>query len=271
MTIRASGLFYALLAGAAFLAGLLILVLLLFNARLLVELGLAGKLYYLVLVPLGLAAAAFLFGILKSYASYKGKVLGGALELGGPVIAFLLVLILGFWLVPDPSGFSVTLYVTVGEGSSAEPLSRGKIMLRLRGDPRTESISPQGTAHFNGIPATLRGQKVGVQLLDASGYETTQKEITLDREDLSLVVHPKTAEFVGYVRTDVRAPIRSARVSVAGQGVSTDDNGYFKLTITDMKPEQSATLQVSAPGFGPKSYQVTRGGAEIIVLLSRTE
>src|SRR5580693_6830864 len=69
------------------------------NADLLGRLGLTGNLYYLVLLPMGLAAAVFLFGVLRSYARYSGKQLGGMLELSGPIVAFVLVVILGFVLV----------------------------------------------------------------------------------------------------------------------------------------------------------------------------
>src|ERR1700733_9699639 len=83
---------YAVLSLGGFLCALLLIVLLLRNAEKLVALGLTGNLYYLVLVPLGLSVAAFLFGALRSYARYRGKQFGGVLELGGPVVAFVLVL-----------------------------------------------------------------------------------------------------------------------------------------------------------------------------------
>ena len=53
--------------------------------------------------------------------AYRGEVLGGVLELGGPVVAFFLVLILGFWLVPNPTAFAVTVYVQ--EVLAAMPVS----------------------------------------------------------------------------------------------------------------------------------------------------
>jgi hypothetical protein len=43
------------------------------DAQLLVSLGLTGKSYYILLLALGLAAAAFLFGALQYYAGYKGR------------------------------------------------------------------------------------------------------------------------------------------------------------------------------------------------------
>jgi hypothetical protein len=52
------------------------------KADLLGRLGLTGNLFYIVLLPMGLAAAGSLFGVVRSYARYSGKQLGGMLELG---------------------------------------------------------------------------------------------------------------------------------------------------------------------------------------------
>ena len=56
-----------------------------------------GLLYYIVLLTLGAASAAFLFGVFRSYSQYTGKVIGGNLELGGPVVVFVLVVVGGFY------------------------------------------------------------------------------------------------------------------------------------------------------------------------------
>jgi hypothetical protein len=123
----------------------LILVLMLGTAEKLVRLGLVGNLYYVVLVPLGLSVAAFLFGVLRSYAVYTGKVAGGNLELGGPIVGFLLVVILGFVLVPDPSPFAVTVFVHGDSGKQDLVLrNRGAVLLDLGGDRRRELIGDRG-------------------------------------------------------------------------------------------------------------------------------
>jgi len=57
---------YAILSLGSFLCGLVIIALLLWKADKLVALGLVGNLYYIALLPLGLSAAAFLFGALRS-------------------------------------------------------------------------------------------------------------------------------------------------------------------------------------------------------------
>ena len=74
---------YGVISLISFLCGVVLLGLMILNADLLGRLGLTGNLYYLVLLPMGLAAAGFLFGVLRSYSRYSGKQLGGMLELGG--------------------------------------------------------------------------------------------------------------------------------------------------------------------------------------------
>jgi hypothetical protein len=92
--------FYAVIALISFLCGVSIFGLMIWKADILDRLGLTGNLFYVVLLPMGLAVAGFLFGVLRSYALYSGKKLGRRLELSGPVVAFLLVVILVLAIKP---------------------------------------------------------------------------------------------------------------------------------------------------------------------------
>jgi hypothetical protein len=179
---------YAGLAGGAIVVAVVMLVFMLRSAETLVRLGLVGNLYYLVLVPLGLAVAAFLFGTLKSHAAYTGRVMGGAIELGGPIVGFLLVVMLGFWLVPNPSAFALTVFVHGIKGRQDLVLrNQGAVLLDLGGDRRREAIGDRGQAYFAGIPPSFRGQAIRVAL-DAEGYESTtpDRDVRLDSESLYL-------------------------------------------------------------------------------------
>src|SRR6266705_5484336 len=103
---------YALIALASFLCGIGVLGLMLWKAEALTKLGLIGNLYYVVLLPLGLCAAVFLFGVVRSFARYKGAQYGGTLELSGPIVAFVLVVAGGFVLMSRPtSALPLTVYV----------------------------------------------------------------------------------------------------------------------------------------------------------------
>ena len=157
---------FALLSAISFLFGVGLLLLLLWNAERLVSLGLVGNLYYIVLLPLGLATAGFLFGVLRSYARYTGKQFGGTLELGGPIVGFALVVIGGFYLPkPAAESFDVTVLVRGEKGSHDLVLrNSGMVWMTLGADRRNEKIGDKGQADFKNIPARFRGQEVAISV-----------------------------------------------------------------------------------------------------------
>lgn len=59
-----------------------------------------NQVYYVVLFPSAIACAVALFGAVRSYARLTARQPGVALELGGPVVLFVLILWGGFKLVP---------------------------------------------------------------------------------------------------------------------------------------------------------------------------
>ncbi len=149
----------------------------LWNAERLVGLGLVGKVYYVVLIPLGLAVAAVLFGVLRSYAIYTGNHIGGTLDLGGPIVGFFLVVVLGFYLTKPPSeGFSVTVFVH-GEAGQHDLVLRnsGDVWITLDGDLRQEKIGEKGQAEFKNLPASFRGQAVAISV-KADGFEMSNPQ-----------------------------------------------------------------------------------------------
>ena len=57
--------------------------------------AIGAPVYFFLLVLVGLIAAGFLFGALRSHARYSGKVYNGTLELSGPVVVMVAVILLG--------------------------------------------------------------------------------------------------------------------------------------------------------------------------------
>ena len=199
------------------------------------EIGSIGRAYYLLLVPLGLGAASFLFGAMRSYATYKGRHFGGYLELGGPVVAAALVVLGGFWLVPTEETFSVTIRVH-GPGGIQDFIETGRVFVDLGRDRRWVDISAQGEAELKEIPARFKGEAaiIGVEV---TGFTTQDEEkrytlsdeviyVELDKEPLILggrVVEVGTGE-----------PVEGARIVVLGphQGESvSDSNGAFRFQV----------------------------------------
>ena len=119
--------------------------------------GLTGKLYYVILLPMGLAASGFLFGVLRSYARYRGKQLGGMLVFGGPIVAFAMVVIGRSFSLQTSLPFR-SPFTSIGEAGPQEIVLRnsGRVVMDLGGDRRSEPIGENGQAFFPAIPHCVR-------------------------------------------------------------------------------------------------------------------
>ena len=91
--------------------GLALFAVYIWKAEKLVALGLAGSVYYLVLVLFAVSVAVILFGALRTYADYSGRYFGGVLKMSGPIVGVLVLVVLGFVLPPPSSNFPLTVYV----------------------------------------------------------------------------------------------------------------------------------------------------------------
>ena len=261
---------YALIALASFLCGIGVLGLMLWKAEALTKLGLIGNLYYVVLLPLGLCAAVFLFGVVRSFARYKGEQYGGTLELGGPIVAFVLVVGGGFVLMPKPpSAFPLTVYVH-GEAARNDVVLRnsGRVFVDLDGDRQSRSIGENGEAYFPAIPDRFRGQEVPIWV-DATGFESTiadQKQ-RVDGGSLYLPVRKKSGHVSGRVQDQDGNPISGAELSVAGVLTHSGVSGHFELIIPGDELEQEMDLQAVAHGYKAQKYKVVPDANELTITL----
>ena len=264
---------YALIALASFLCGIGVLGLMLWKAEALKKLGLIGNLYYIVLFPLGLCAAVFLFGVVRSFARYKGEQYGGTLELGGPIVAFVLVVGGGFLLPkPPPSTFPLTVYVH-GEADRNDLVLRnsGRVFVDLDGDRQSRSIGENGEAYFPGIPDRFRGQEVPIWV-DAKGFESTvaNQKARIDGSSLYLPVRRKSGHIFGRVQDQNGNPIANADLAVAGLSQHSDASGHFEFVIPGEKLQQEMDLQAVASGHKAQKYKVVPDGNELTITLPTT-
>ena len=259
---------YALIAFASFLCGIGVLILMIWKADALTKLGLIGNLYYIVLFPLGLCAAAFLFGVMRSFARYKGQQYGGTLELRGPIVAFVLVVAGGFF-IPRPSTFPLTVYVH-GEAGPHDLVLRnsGRVFVDLDGDRQSRSVGENGEAYFPAIPDRFRGQAVPIWV-DAKGFESTvadQRE-RVDGGSLYLKVRRKSGHVSGRVQDQNGNPIANADLSLVGLLSHSDESGHFEFVIPGEKLQQEMDLQAVAPGYKAQRYKVVPDANELTVTL----
>lgn len=260
---RPSALLPLIVAGFAAMVGIGLLGVMLWAAPMLVRLGLVGHVWYALLIALGLSAAITVFALFKSYARYTGKILDGTVVLGGPALVMLIVIVLGFELVPPPLvRFDVTVFLHGEAGRQAQVLrNQGRLSLDLGADRRTEPVGDKGEVRFIGIPSDQRERVVGVTL-DAEKYELVNSnlDLTLDREVHYISVRPKSLRLIGAVADQDGQPIAKAAVNIADKSTLTNEDGRFEIQLPADLPELDRTLTIRAQGYAPWSAQATPGG-----------
>lgn len=262
---------YAFLSLGSFVAGLLLILLLLMNARRLVSLGLEGRFYFLALLPLALSVSAFLFGALRSSAIYIGKQVGGDLELRGAVAGFFIVMVLGLW-IPRATHFPLTVYVHGQRGVHDLVLRKqGLVVLDLGGDRRAKPIGENGDAIFPAIEAIYSGQLVHV-FLEADDYELIDsRPRELEGESLYLEVQRKEAHVSGRAQDTQGEPIAGAAVNIKNMTTTTGASGHFEIAIPRTMTDPEFTLQVTMTGYEAHREIVVPYGGEIVVILKKRE
>jgi hypothetical protein len=221
--------------------------------------NLPDGLYYLILVPLGLSAAAFLFGALRGYAKYSGQVLAGNLELRGPAVLFLLVIILGFY-ANRATDFSLTVRVH-GPGGPADVIKDGSLTVYLGNVQRTSQIGDDGEAIFNGVPSAMIGERVRV-LPSVRGYElTTVDSVTIPESgviEIGLARRSFQTTIRGTVVDEAGDPVAAATVDInSGMVTATSDAGGNFSAVVPMEPGSVVNAVARRTGFRPYDFPLT--------------
>jgi tetratricopeptide (TPR) repeat protein/uncharacterized membrane protein YiaA len=134
--------------------------------------------YYIQLLVLGLSSAAFLFGALRSTAKLTGNHFGYAVDLGGPIVAAVLVVVGGFYLTRQPIDFPLNVRLR-----GSEPISdatNSSIWIDLDGLRIPREFSNLGEAIFPNTPSRFKNAKVPVQ------FQSTTYRLTVPRTDYEI-------------------------------------------------------------------------------------
>lgn len=191
------------------------------------------QIYFFLVVILGLVCAAFLSGALKSHAKYTGKVYGGTLELGGPVLVLVVLIFLGFKFMPKKDMFVLKFNVFANPSKTAL-INDGQIKLFLS-KPDSQKII-NGYASFTDIDTKYQGKKIDA-LAMADGYETNSQTITVPAADmpveLFLIKKLDSVNVSGIVIHKNGQPVKDALIVF--------ENGVTRLT-TDLQGNFSSPL-----------------------------
>jgi hypothetical protein len=221
------------ISGAAFAVALAAVVAFVVLAQ---RMRLPNGLYFIILIPLGLTAAAFLFGAMRSHATYRGTSTLGTLELSGPVVVLGLV-IAGGMMSNRAETFALTVRVH-GPGGASDIIRSGRLTADLAGVRRTSSISVDGAVVFADVPGDLEGQAVRlIAEVDNFISDTAAERVVIPAShivDLALSQRRYLTEMRGTVRDRAGRAVRNATLNF-GSGVTTavsDAAGDFAVALS---------------------------------------
>jgi hypothetical protein len=252
---------WAKISWLAFATSILAVIILLAFPTTVSRLGITGSIFFLALVALGLCSAGFLFGALRSRAKYKGTIGTGTLELGGPVVVLLMIILLGKQYAPDTkTSLIVRLH---GPNGLSDKILTGRVTVDLGGDRREKDVT-SGEVQFNEIPQAVRAEQILVipSVPDYMPKITNAVDFPADGV-LYMEMDPVTYSSVlrGTLLSTHGLPIKAADVRIddgAASGV-TDGFGNFAITVP-VKVGRTVKLVAVLNGKSIYSHEVTVPG-----------
>ena len=223
------------ISGAVSLFFLLLAILMIMFAPDISGAGITKSIYYIVLIPVGLASAAFLFGALRSSAKYSGKTSYGSIELTGPVVIFCLVVIGGFYFATPDSEFLLTVRTNV-VNEPEKILSHGSLILDI-GDQRLDKqLNENGEVSFGGVPSRFLGKSVNI-LSQIKGYKIKGSSLITIPDSrviyLELEERMDSTLLRGRVINENGNPVDSVIIDISSGLASavTDESGLFAIIV----------------------------------------
>ena len=262
---------FAFASLVCFLLAMVLVFLMIWKAETLARWGLTGKMFFAVSISLGLAVSGFLFGVLQSYATYTGHQVGGKLKLGGPVVGFMLVMLLARGQ-GDSLPFDETVYVHGSKGSQDIVLrDSGEVLMDLGGDRRPSEIRHNGEAYFPGIPFNFRGQTVNLSVAsDKFESVDSQEQKKLDGSSIYLEVKRKSGRVYGNVENQDGGCPTGKTIRLAGQTIPVDaTGGNFDITVPGDLMDADLILEAAAPGCALWSFHVVPDSTRIDIVLQK--
>lgn len=244
------------ISGAVSFFFLVLAILMIVFAPNIAGIGITKSIYYIVLIPVGLTSAAFLFGALRSSAKYSGKTSYGSIELTGPVVIFCLVVIGGFYFASPESEFLLTIRTNVVD-EPEKILNYGSVILDI-GDQRLDKkLNENGEVSFAGIPSRFISTPVNIIPL-IKGYKIKGSSLISIPDNriiyLELEERKDSTLLRGRVINEVGNPVDSVIIDIESGLASalTDKNGLFTIIVPASRGE---TLLLTALKSGISGYR----------------
>jgi hypothetical protein len=243
------------ISGVASLFFLILAVgMILFSSRL-VEMGITKSIYYIVLSPVGLASAAFLFGALRSTAKYSGKTSFGSIEITGPAVIFCLVVIGGFYFASPDSEFLLTIR-TVNSQNPDRILNKGLMIVDLGDQRLRKALNENGEVNFPGVSSKFLGRTINI-IPQVEGYKIKGSSSIKIPEDriiyLELEERRDSTLLRGRVINESGNPVDSVFIDIESGLVTARSNEHGDFSVIVPAPE-GETLRLTALKNGVTGY-----------------
>lgn len=244
---------YLAVGGVLLFVSVLLLLLYIYTAHLLTELGIELRVYYVLLLLLGLACAVLTFGGMRSRASYVGVKLPGRLKLMGPITAVMLFVMVGLYLTGSAQGVNVVVRLV---GEDHKPVvGVGHITARVGQYTQTAPAGPGGEVEFKEIPRRYANMKAEI-IVAVEGYETIEQTpatlspvITVKLRRLAAEVAPAPASAGAFrLKTRVSGP----RGEIIRRGAVADDKSSARRSLSE-----AIAINLTGAARGPRAASNT--------------
>lgn len=218
------------------------------------ELG--GIIYYIILIPLAIAAA-FLFQTSTSSFSFTGKVLNGRLRLSGSVVVACLV-VAGGTIVPDiikipDREFDLHVYF-YGDKLKSTIIREGIVRFVYDGKSETKNIDLEGKITLSGLRTTLKGKDIQINVFAENFYPAREVLRIPDQgKTIEVVLNPKTdtTHLYGNIIDTKNQPLSNATIYFGQYQSTTDQLGAYELKVP---MPVGTTLQIRIYAEGKMIY-----------------
>jgi hypothetical protein len=223
------------ISGAAFLLFFIFSIFMIFSSSTISSLGVTKSFYYILLIPVGLCSAAFLFGALHSHAKYVGKSSYGQLELTGPIVVFCLVIIGGFYFAEPETTFLLTVRLSNSSGTD-EIINEGYLVADLGNQRVKRDVGENGEVLFSGISSQYNGKEIYL-FPEIPGYKALDKnpiKIPADHVIYFRIAEKKDTSLVRGIIIDTNGNSLPNILVDFENGIATgktDMNGKFQINV----------------------------------------
>ena len=234
------------ISGAAFFVTLLLAILLIIFSPKLAAYGITKSFYYIILIPIALSSAAFLFGAMHSHAKYVGKNSYGQLELTGPVVIFCLVIVGGFYLAKPESNFLLTVRI---QTENNKAIKGGFITADFGSQRLKRAIGENGEVLFAEVPSQFLGKEINMNAeVDGFKMKSLNPIHIPANKIIYLQLIPKTDSSIvrGTVFDSSGNTISNVLIDFDSGLATTTTNSTGRFIVTIPRPIGSSILLIAS-------------------------